>query len=70
MHWSVDTQADFDFVTAVFERLYPTNPFFEKDDVLALLVAQPTLLDINRGGTGYEGLAKSLVEDEACAKEI
>lgn len=69
MHWSVDTQADFDFVTKIFEQLYPVNPRFTKDDVLALLARQPELLDINKGGTGYEGLAKSVKEDEEIKKQ-
>jgi spore coat polysaccharide biosynthesis protein SpsF len=69
MHWSVDTQADFDFVTKIFEQLYPANPSFTKDDVLALLAQHPELVEINRGGTGYEGLEKSLKEDETFKKE-
>lgn len=68
MHWSVDTQADFDFVTKVFEQLYPMNPSFSKDDVLALLAQHPEYLEINKGGTGYEGLKKSLKEDEEFKK--
>jgi len=28
MHWSVDTQTDFDFATNVFEQLYPINSCF------------------------------------------
>ena len=70
MHWSVDTQADFNFVTAVFEQLYPTNPAFGKDDVLSLLERRPELLDINKGGTGYEGLAKTKKKDEAWMRTI
>ncbi len=70
MHWSVDTQADFDFVTKVFEQLYPTNPSFNKDDVLTLLAQHPEFLEINKGGTGYEGLAKSLKEDEEFKKHL
>ena len=70
MHWSVDTQADFNFVTKVFEQLYPVDPRFTKDDVLVLLAQQPELLEINKGGTGYEGLAKSLREDEEFKKHI
>lgn len=69
MHWSVDTPADFDFVTKVFEQLYPGNPSFNKDDILALLAKQPELLEINKGGTGYEGLAKSLKKDEEFKKK-
>lgn len=68
MHWSVDTQTDFDFVTKIFEQLYPANPRFNKDDVLALLAQHPEFLEINKGGTGYEGLAKSLKEDEEIKK--
>lgn len=64
MHWSVDTQPDFDFVTKVFEQLYPINPSFNKDDVLSLIAQHSELLEINKGGTGYEGLAKSLEEDK------
>ena len=64
MHWSVDTGRDFEFVINIFEQLYPTNQSFTKDDVLALLTRQPELLEINKGGTGYEGLAKSLKIDE------
>lgn len=64
MHWSVDTEADFAFVTTVFEALLPTNPHFGKDDVLALLRVHPELMEINKGGTGFEGLQKSLEEDK------
>lgn len=64
IHWSVDTQADFDFASAVYAHLYPHNASFTKNDVLALLARQPVLLDINKGGTGFEGLHKSLKEDE------
>lgn len=64
MHWSVDSPADFAFVTRIFEELYPANPAFGKDEVLALLAREPELLEINKGGTGYEGLAKSKKRDE------
>ncbi|MCC6290749.1 glycosyltransferase family protein [Candidatus Nomurabacteria bacterium] len=70
MHWSVDTQADFDFVTKIFERLYPTNPFFDREDILALLTKHQEILEINKGGTGYEGLAKSLREDEEAENKL
>ena len=70
MHWSVDTEQDFDFVAKIYEQLYPINPSFNKDDVLALLAQRPELLEINKGGTGYEGLEKSLKEDEAFKKSV
>jgi len=69
MHWSVDTEADFNFVTKVFEKLYPKNQSFHKEDVLQLLREHPELLEINKGGTGYEGLEKSLREDEEFRKQ-
>ena len=70
MHWSVDTAADFEFVSKIFEELYPRNSTFGKDDVLALLDKRAELLNINKGGTGYEGLAKSLKEDEEFKKNL
>lgn len=33
--WTVDTLEDFAFVTAVYEDLYPANPAFTTEDVLA-----------------------------------
>ena len=63
MHWSVDTAADFEFATKVYE--YLGESMFHKEDVLAVLGKHPELLEINKGGTGFEGLAKSLKEDEA-----
>lgn len=64
MHWSVDTPEDFIFVTKIFENFYLENHFFSKDDVIKFLLKNPELLSINSGGTGYEGYAKSLKEDE------
>jgi len=68
MHWSVDTEQDFNFVTKIFEKLYPTNPSFNKDDVLMLLVQHPEFMEINKVGTGYEGLEKSVRDDKECNK--
>lgn len=64
MHWSVDTPQDFAFVTKIFDALYPRNPKFKKEEVLALLQKHPEWLDFNKGQTGYEGYAKSLEEDK------
>lgn len=70
MHWSVDTEQDFNFVTKIYEQLYPLNPSFNKDDVLELLARHPEYLQINKGGTGYEGLTESLKDDEEFKKHI
>jgi len=68
MHWSVDTEADFQFVEKLFEALYREGEIFGKDEVLTYLHAHPALLSVNAGGTGYEGLAKSLEEDQEFLK--
>ena len=34
-HWTVDTPEDFAFVTKVYEALYPANPAFTTEDILA-----------------------------------
>lgn len=51
-HWnlrlSVDTTDDFALVSRVFEALYPGNPAFDLDDVLALLERKPELLAMSR----------------------
>lgn len=68
MHWSVDTEADFRFVEEVYEYLYKNNPAFGMNDVLVLLKTHPELRELNKGGTGFEGLEKSLKEDEEWKK--
>ena len=45
---TVDTPEDFRLVTEIFERLYPANPAFGLDDILALLAAHPSLRAINQ----------------------
>jgi spore coat polysaccharide biosynthesis protein SpsF len=65
-HWSVDTEQDFRFAAAVYAHFGDT--MFHMRDVLTLLEEKPELLNINKGGTGYEGLEKSLKEDEKFRK--
>lgn len=47
LRWTVDTQADLNLVTRVYEALYPTNPQFNHQDVLKLLERSPQLASIN-----------------------
>ncbi|MBI2610910.1 glycosyltransferase family protein [Candidatus Kaiserbacteria bacterium] len=65
-HWSVDTERDFAFVTAVYEH-FGHNRFTVRD-CLELLERCPELLEINRGGTGWEGIEESKREDEEWLK--
>ena len=36
--WTIDTQPDLDFARAVYERLYPTDPYFGFDAVARLML--------------------------------
>jgi spore coat polysaccharide biosynthesis protein SpsF len=47
LRWTVDTQRDFDFATAVFAELLPTSPHFGQDEILTLLARKPELALIN-----------------------
>ncbi|SFJ77579.1 spore coat polysaccharide biosynthesis protein SpsF [Halobacillus dabanensis] len=46
--WTVDTPEDFQFVSKVLERLYPTNPTFTFQDILEVLRKNPDWQEINR----------------------
>lgn len=45
--WTLDYQADYEFIKAVYEELYEDNPFFGINDILALLERKPGLKQIN-----------------------
>lgn len=45
--WTVDVAQDFEFVRRVYEGLYPDNPAFDTDDILAFLSARPEIEKIN-----------------------
>lgn len=47
LRWTVDEPEDFEFVSRVYEALYPGNPEFTYRDVLVLLAAHPELTKIN-----------------------
>lgn len=51
--WTIDYQADYDFIRAVYDALYtPERPFFGLTDVLALLDRQPEIHAINASLAG------------------
>lgn len=62
LHFSVDTPQDFELAQKVFNEI---GEQFSLQELLQLLERKPELLEINKGGTGFEGLHKSLKEDEA-----
>lgn len=48
LRWTVDTAEDFDLSRRIVEALYPVNPSFQMQDILALLDRNPSWKDINR----------------------
>lgn len=60
LRWTVDEPRDFEFVTRVYEALYPSNPAFTIDDVLVLLRREPELMGVNEGIERNEGLKLSI----------
>ena len=43
VRWTVDFPHDYEFVCAVYDALYPTNPAFTSDDVRAFVRGRPDL---------------------------
>ena len=41
LRWTVDTPADYHFVKAIYEELYPKNPNFDIHDVMSYLQGHP-----------------------------
>lgn len=57
--WTVDELRDYEFVCRVYDRLYSANPAFTTADVLALLTAEPELIQLNLGIERNEGLRRA-----------
>lgn len=64
LRWTVDEAADFEFVTQIYEALYPKNKYFNLRDILTLLQERPNLSTINQHFNRNEGLIKSLMKDK------
>ena len=47
LRWTLDTKEDFEFIDAVYKRIYPKKQLFLMDDVLELLDKEPELVEIN-----------------------
>lgn len=45
LRWTVDLPEDFEFVSAVYDALYPENEAFTSDDVRRFLTGRPDLAD-------------------------
>ncbi len=45
--WTIDYEEDYEFIKAVYEALYPQNPLFGLEDILALLERRPDIAALN-----------------------
>jgi glutamate-1-semialdehyde 2,1-aminomutase/spore coat polysaccharide biosynthesis protein SpsF len=63
LRWTVDTQADLEFVRAIYARLGGTHQPFGLVQVLELLEQAPGLSDINTGLIRNEGYYRSLTHE-------
>lgn len=65
LRWTVDAPEDYEFVAAVYDRLYPANPAFDTADILALLAREPALAALNAGHVRNAGQASAWRKDAA-----
>ncbi len=63
--WVVDDPADFAFISAIYEALYPANPAFTTADILALLERRPDIAARMGHAPTNEGYQRSLAADAA-----
>jgi spore coat polysaccharide biosynthesis protein SpsF len=63
LRWTVDEPSDFEFVSRVYEALYPANPTFGMRDILAFLDGHQELAALNHHFERNEGYEKSLRKD-------
>ena len=50
--WTIDYLEDYHFIKAIYEALFPGNPLFGLNDILALLQQQPHIVTINNQYAG------------------
>ena len=62
--WTLDTDADYDFISSVYNELYYKNQEFSSSDIYRLLDEKPEIRKINQGIIRNEGLLKSLNNDK------
>ena len=67
--WTVDEEADLEFVRAVYNGLIYSKPEFNWHDILDLLQQKPQLTNINAGIGRNEGSLKSMLADKAFLKK-
>ncbi len=61
LRWTLDTPEDYAMIAAVYDALYPADPAFTTEDILAFLLAHPEIRERNadaRGRALYQRLAR------------
>ncbi|MCJ8319998.1 MAG: glycosyltransferase family protein [Colwellia sp.] len=64
LRWTVDEVEDFEFVSQIYQNLYPKNNNFNLNNILDLLEKKPELSAINQEFSRNEGLYKAQVKDK------
>jgi transketolase len=59
---TIDYEEDYLFIKAVWEELYPVNPLFTVEDILALMERRPDIYGINRSLAGVNWYRNHLDE--------
>jgi len=62
--WTLDEPRDYEFLQAVFARLYKQGVLFRSSEILALMEREPDLMQINSGIIRNEGYLKSLQAEQ------
>ncbi len=63
LRWTVDEPEDFEFITKVYEALYPTDSGFSMSQICSLLERRPDLCKLNADFERNEGFTKSIMDD-------
>lgn len=61
LRWTLDTPADYAMIAAVYEALYPSNPAFNREEIMAFLLDHPQVRELNADDEAkalYDALAK------------
>jgi spore coat polysaccharide biosynthesis protein SpsF len=67
--FTIDYQADYDFINRVFEELYPAKPDFSCEDILSLLEKKPEIYQINAQYAGVNWYRNHLNELKTVSSE-
>ena len=69
LRWTVDEKEDFEYVTNIYENLYPKDSNFRTIDILNYIDSNPYISHINSHYNRNEGSKSSAIKDEAYLSE-